>query len=72
MRTRMSGGVRGRGLITPSYSICKSTDYRLSLQGDTVRSIDKLADPDVVKNILILQETGKKREKKYNTIRLCL
>ena len=51
---------------------CKSTDNRLSLQGDTVRSIDKLADPDVVKNILILQETGKKREKKYNTIRLCL
>ena len=34
----------------------------LSVQGDTFSSTDKLADPDVVKNISLLQETGKKRE----------
>ena len=28
MRTRMSGGVRGRGLITPTYSITGRSPFR--------------------------------------------
>ena len=69
------GGIYSSGLTSHPEKIFReneSNDNRLLLQGDTFRSTDKLADPDVVKNILILQETGKKREKKYNTTRLCL
>ncbi|WP_353733654.1 hypothetical protein [Syntrophothermus sp.] len=29
MRTRMSGGVRGRGLAVPSYSMCAPGKYRI-------------------------------------------
>ena len=43
-----------------------ATDIRLPVQGEPFGEHGKQADRDIGENILILQETGKKREKNYN------